>query len=84
MKRLEKNLGIDDNNDNQERERERERQIQQLRSRIAELEAISNRTPAQKQELQEKKQELARLESQQQTGGGGDPKDPKKLNYVWL
>ncbi|CAG8852322.1 16431_t:CDS:2, partial [Racocetra persica] len=45
-----------------------ERQIRQLRTRITELEAIINRTPAQEQELQDKKKELAELEKQQQEG----------------
>jgi hypothetical protein len=50
-------------------ERERESKIEELRSRIAELEAIINRTPQQEQELQDKKQELVELEKQQQKGG---------------
>jgi len=44
---------------------EREREIQQLRSRIAELETIT-RTPNQEQELQDKKKELSELERQQE------------------
>ncbi len=46
-----------------ERERERE-QIQQLRTLIALLEAVPNRTPQQEQELQNKKRELEQLERQ--------------------
>ena len=65
-----------------ERERERERQISQLRTRIAELEAIVNRTPHQEQELRNKRQELTDLENQQQSGGGGSGGNPKKpTNY---
>ena len=58
-------------------ERERE-QIQRLRTQIAELEAIPNRTPQQEQELREKREELRRLENQPQDSGGGDPKNPKQ------
>ncbi|CAG8734103.1 2861_t:CDS:2 [Racocetra persica] len=49
---------------------------------IQQLEATTNRTPAQEQELQEKRQELSRLENQQQSGGGGSGGNPKKsTNY---
>lgn len=60
-----------------ERERERESEIEELRKRIEALEAIVNRTPAQEQELKDKRQELAELENQQQ---GEDPKKP--TNYL--
>jgi len=62
-------LGSPPNDNNPERERERERAISQLRTRIAELEAIINRTPEQERELQNKKKELSELEKQQQEGG---------------
>ena len=65
-------------------ERERERQISQLRTRIAELEAIANRTSAQEQELQAKRAELARLENQQQGGGGSSGGNPKKPTNYWM
>jgi hypothetical protein len=44
-----------------------------LRKKIAELEAITNRTAEQEAELTSKKQELADLEKQQS-------QDPKKTN----
>ncbi|CAH1755706.1 9134_t:CDS:2 [Entrophospora sp. SA101] len=43
---------------------QREAEIQQLRTRIAELENIANRTPEQEQELQDKKKELEKLEKE--------------------
>jgi hypothetical protein len=46
-----------------------------LRKEIAELEAITNRTPEQEQKLKELKEKLAKLESGSQDGGG-DPKKP--------
>jgi hypothetical protein len=55
------------------RKRERESKIEELRRRIAELEAIINRTSEQETELTSKKQELAELEKQQS-------QDPKKTN----
>ncbi|CAG8716089.1 10672_t:CDS:2, partial [Ambispora leptoticha] len=59
--------------------------IEKLRRKIAKLEAIVNRTPQQEQDLKDKKQELAELEGQQQSGGGGDPGDPKKTNRTpWI
>lgn len=57
-----------------ERERERDKKIEKLRRKIAKLEAIVGRTPQQEKDLQDKKRELAELENQQQSGGGGDPK----------
>ena len=53
---------------------ERDEKIEKLRRKIAKLEAIVNRTPQQEQELQDKKKELAELEGQPQSGGGGSKK----------
>ena len=41
---------------------EREREREQIRTRIAELEAITNRTAEQEQELRSLKEKLAKLE----------------------
>ena len=57
---------------------QREREIEKLWRKIAKLEAIVNRTSQQEQELKDKKQQLAELENQQQTGG-----DPKKPTNYW-
>lgn len=60
----------------------KEKQIQQLRNRISELEAITNRTAEQERELQEKRSQLARLENQQRSGGENS-KEP--TNYLpWI
>ncbi|MCE8164090.1 MAG: hypothetical protein I3273_07380 [Candidatus Moeniiplasma glomeromycotorum] len=49
-----------------------------MRGRIAELEAIINRTSEQETELTSKKQELAELEKQQS-------QEPKKTNWtLWI
>ena len=45
-----------------------EREREQIRTRIAELEAITNRTPEQEQELQNLKEKLVKLEQQQEGG----------------
>ena len=42
----------------------REREREQIRTRIAELEAIANRTPEQEQELRDLKEKLTKLEQQ--------------------
>jgi hypothetical protein len=47
---------------------EREREREQLRTRIAELEAITNRTAEQERELRNLKEKLAKLEQQQEGG----------------
>ena len=41
-----------------------EREREQIRTRIAELEAITNRTPEQEQELKDLKEKLTKLEQQ--------------------
>ncbi len=64
-KKLLKELERLNGKNNDDNSREREREIQQLRSRIAELETIT-RTPNQEQELQDKKKELSELERQQE------------------
>lgn len=51
-------------NENNKNPGQRETEIQQLRTRIAELENIANRTPEQEQELQDKKKELERSEKE--------------------
>jgi hypothetical protein len=48
-------------------EREREREREQIRTRIAELEAITNRTAEQEQELQNLKEKLVKLEQQERS-----------------
>ncbi|RIA89967.1 hypothetical protein C1645_824036 [Glomus cerebriforme] len=74
---LNKKTGKGNKDDDREREREREREskIEELRKRIAKLEAIVNRTPQQEQDLQDKKAELAELEKEKQ-----QPQEPKKTN----
>jgi len=63
-----------------ERERERDKKIEKLRRKIAKLEAIVNRTPAQEQELKDKKKELADLEQEKQQS-----QEPNKTNWTpWL
>jgi hypothetical protein len=62
-----------------ERERERESRIANLKAEIQQLEAITNRTVEQEQELQEKKQRLAELEKEKQE------QNPNKTNWTpWL
>lgn len=54
-----------------------------MKQEIAELEKITNRTTEQEQKLKELKEKLAKLESQPQDSGGGDPKKP--TNYLlWI
>jgi uridine kinase len=59
-----------------------ESRIEELRKRIAKLEKKVNRTVQEEQELKDKKQELAELEGQQQTGS--KPNDPKKPTNYWI
>jgi len=57
-----------------ERERKRESKIKRLKKRIAKLEAKTNRTAEEEQELQEKRKELEQLERENQVPN----------NYGWV
>ena len=59
LEELEKRYGK-----NNENPKQRENKIKELQARIAELEAITNRTPEQEQELQGKRKELEDLEKE--------------------
>jgi len=77
---LNKKTGKGSDDDDRERERERDKKIEKLRRKIAKLEAIVNRTPAQEQELKDKKKELADLEQEKQQS-----QEPNKTNWTpWL
>jgi len=59
LEALEKRYG-----ENNENPKQRENKIKELQARITELEAITNRTPEQEQELQGKRKELEDLEKE--------------------
>src|SRR5436305_14685721 len=69
---------------------EKQSQILQLRSSIAELEAITNKTPEQEKELQEKKQELSKLQNNHyifrddnaSCHASKDTKNWKEVNFI--
>jgi len=54
-----------------------------LRQEIADLEAITNRTPEQEKKLKKLKEKLAKLEQGSSDGGGGDPKKPTNY-WLWI
>ena len=53
-----------------------------MKQEIADLEAITNRTPEQERRLQELKDKLAKLE-QGSSDSGGDPKKPTNY-WLWI